>query len=200
MNFFFTYLLEQTFVYSLWQAPFAAEKLAPVLAHNDLARVRRVLDVGCGPGTNTHLFKHADYLGIDLNSDYLQSARRKHNRSFVAADVTTYDDTAAGKFDFILVNSFLHHVNDTDADKVLSRLATWLTPDGHIHIIEVVSPGDRSIAQLLANWDRGAYTRPLKNWRDLFGRYLRIVTFRPYAMKILGTTFWNMVYCKGSAK
>src|SRR3954469_14334884 len=157
MNFFFTYLLEQTFVYSLWQAPFAAEKLAPILAHNDLARVRRVLDVGCGPGTNTHLFKHADYLGIDLNSDYLQSARRKHNRSFVAADVTTYDDTAAGKFDFILVNSFLHHVNDTDADKILSRLATWLTPDGHIHIIEVVSPGDRSLAQLLANWDRGAY-------------------------------------------
>ena len=57
MNAIMTYLLEQTPVYSLWQAPFAAEKLAPLLAHNDLGRVRRVLDVGCGPGMNTHLFK-----------------------------------------------------------------------------------------------------------------------------------------------
>jgi hypothetical protein len=37
------YLLEQTAVYRLWQAPFAAAKLAPMLAHNDIGSVRRVL-------------------------------------------------------------------------------------------------------------------------------------------------------------
>lgn len=39
------YLLEKTAVYSLWQAPFAAAKLAPMLAHNDMGSARRVLDV-----------------------------------------------------------------------------------------------------------------------------------------------------------
>jgi SAM-dependent methyltransferase len=200
MNSLLTYLLEQTPVYSLWQAPFAADKLTPVVAHNDLAQVHRVLDVGCGPGTNTDFFRAADYLGVDINPDYIKSARRKHKRPFVVADVTTYDDHAAGKFDFIFINSFLHHVDDADVNKVLSRMAGWLTPDGHIHILEVVSPGDRSIAQLLANWDRGQYTRLLGHWRSLFERHLEIAVFETYSLKLLGTTLWNMVYCKGRGK
>ena len=56
-------VMENPHAYRLWQAPFAEPKFAPVLAHNDLSRVRRVLDVGCGPGTNTHHFAGADYLG-----------------------------------------------------------------------------------------------------------------------------------------
>ena len=36
------YLLEQTAVYRLWQAPFAAAKLEPMLTHNDIGSVPRV--------------------------------------------------------------------------------------------------------------------------------------------------------------
>src|SRR5882724_9140523 len=165
---FLNFLLEQTVVYSLWQAPFAAEKLAPVLNHNDLGKVRRVLDVGCGPGTNTKYFANQDYLGIDINPRYIASARRKHDRNFIAADVTTYNDDHAEKFDFILVNSFLHHISDADSHRVLSRLTDWLTPDGYMHIVELTSPGDRSIAQFLADWDRGKFLRPLAKWQNLF--------------------------------
>jgi SAM-dependent methyltransferase len=200
MNSFLTYLLEQTPVYSLWQAPFITDKLAPVLAHNDMAGVRRALDVACGPGTNTDFFRGADYLGVDINPDYIESAQRKHKRRFVVADVTTYDDHATGKFDFILINSFLHHVDDADVNKVLSRSAGWLTPDGHIHIVEVVLPGDRSIAQLLANWDRGKYPRSLENWMKIFERHLDVALLEPYSVRLFGTTLWSMVYCKRSAK
>jgi SAM-dependent methyltransferase len=191
-------LLEQTVVYSLWQAPFAAEKLAPVLKHNDLRKVRRVLDVGCGPGTNTRCFAGSDYLGIDINPRYIDSARRKHKRAFIAADVTAYDVDGAGKFDFILINSFLHHISDADAHKVLSRLTEWLTSDGHLHIVELISPGDHSIAQLLADWDRGNYCRRLEKWRDMFEKHMNIVVFEPYPVKLAGTTLWNFVYCKGA--
>jgi SAM-dependent methyltransferase len=195
-----SYLLEQTPVYSLWQAPFAAEKLAPVLAHNDIRQARRVLDVGCGPGTNTHLFGHADYLGIDINPGYIEHARRKHNRRYVVADVTTYEDAAGGDFDFILINSFLHHIDTPSAHQILERLRSWLSPDGHMHILELVSPGDRSIAQLLANCDRGKYPRPLAEWRELFEAHLDIAVFEPYTLTALGIGLWNMVYCKGKAK
>jgi SAM-dependent methyltransferase len=194
------YLLEQTPVYTLWQAPFAADKLAPVLRHNDLRRVRRVLDVGCGPGTNTPVFAEADYLGVDINPGYIKSARRKHNRRFEVVDVTTEGGVSGEKFDFILLNSFLHHLADIDAHNVLSRLATQLTPDGYLHILELVSPGDRSIAQLMANWDRGKFTRLLGDWRSLFEEYLEIAVLECNAMKLAGATLWNMVYCKGKAK
>jgi SAM-dependent methyltransferase len=200
MNSFLTYLFEQTPVYSLWQAPFITDKLAPVFAHNDMAGIRRVLDVGCGPGTNTSFFSATHYLGVDINPNYVKSARRKYKRPFVVADVTTYDDQAAGEFDFILINSFLHHVNDADADKVLARMTDRLTPDGYIHIVEVVLPGDHSIAQLLAKWDRGSHTRPLESWRALFERHLNVAVFETYSLKLMGARLWSMVYCKARRK
>jgi SAM-dependent methyltransferase len=196
-----THLLEQTLVYRLWQAPFVTDKLTPLLEHNDLRNVRRVLDVGCGPGTNTKLFAQTDYLGIDVNPRYIEYARRKHKRNFVAADVTTYEDTpGAEKFDFILLNSFLHHIADTDCHKVLSHLTTRLSRDGYLHILELVMPGDHSLAQLLAKWDRGKFLRARGEWRALFEEHLEVSIFTPYAVKLWGTTLWSMIYCKGRAR
>lgn len=194
------HLLEQTAVYRLWQAPFAAAKLAPLLAHNDIGSARRVLDVGCGPATNTHLFAHADYLGIDINPNYIKHARRKHDRRFVVADAASFDDPGGTGFDFILVNSFLHHMDTPSTNKILHRLQSWLSSDGHIHLLEPALPGKRSLAHLMANMDRGKYLRPLAVWRELFGQHLDIVVFEPYPLGVLGATLWNMVYCKGRAK
>jgi SAM-dependent methyltransferase len=193
-------LLERSLVYSLWQAPFAAEKLAPVLEHNDLRSVCRVLDVGCGPGTNTGYFSKQDYLGIDINPSYIETARKKHDRAFVAADLTSYANESAGKFDFILLNSFLHHLNDDDSHRVLSRLPVWLQPGGHVHFVELAMPGNRSVARLLATWDRGKYVRAMESWRNLFQQHVDIILFEPYRIKLAGVTLWNMVYCKGRAR
>ena len=57
--------------YRLWQMPFAEMKFQPILEHNDMTQVRRVLDVGCGPGTNSLFFEDNDYLGLDINPDYI---------------------------------------------------------------------------------------------------------------------------------
>src|SRR5438477_4210429 len=56
-------IMESAPVYRIWQAPYARQKLALVRRHNDLRRALRVLDVGCGPGTNTPAFTHARYEG-----------------------------------------------------------------------------------------------------------------------------------------
>jgi SAM-dependent methyltransferase len=194
------YLLEQTAVYSLWQAPFATAKLAPFFAHNNIARTRRVLDVGCGPGTNTALFAHAEYLGVDINPKYIAYARRKYKREFAVADVSSYDQRPSDGYDLILVNSFLHHLDTLDCSKILQRLATWLSADGYIHLLELVLPEDRSTSQFLARADRGKFVRPLGEWRKLFEDHLEIAVFEPYPMRLAGTTLWNMVYCKAKAK
>jgi SAM-dependent methyltransferase len=64
-------VLSLPLVYRLWQAPFLAQKLAPLFRHNDVPHAKHVLDVGCGPGSNTRWFLHADYVGLDLEPAYI---------------------------------------------------------------------------------------------------------------------------------
>jgi SAM-dependent methyltransferase len=193
-------ILERTVVYRMWQAPFAEQKFAPILAHNDLGRVCRVLDVACGPGTNTHHFAQNDYLGLDVNDRYIRDARRRHGRRFVVADVRNYGADSEDRFDFILVNSFLHHLNTEEAVEVLSRLRGMLSENGSIHLLELVLPADRSIARLLAHWDRGKFARPLQEWRKLFGELFEPILFEPYVLTGVGAALWSMVYFKGKSK
>ena len=189
--------MDNVTAYRLWQAPFAEKKLAPLLREPDLLRARRVLDVGCGPGTNTRHFDHADYVGIDMNAGYIEHARRRFAREFVIADVTQYSAPPDQRFDFILVNSLLHHLDDASTRRLLASLATLLTPDGHVHILDLVLPDRPGVARALALSDRGHYPRRLDAWREIFREHFEPVTLEPYPLGVFGMTLWNMVYFKG---
>ena len=195
-----TRIMENTAAYSLWQAPFAEKKFAPILAYNDLRQARRVLDVGCGPGTNTPHFAHTHYLGIDHNLRYLQHARRQHARDFLAADITRPALAPGARFDFILVNSFLHHIDTPGTREILAEVESLLAEDGHIHILELVLPPRPSLAQLLARLDRGEFPRPLEEWKQIFGDIFEMEIFEPYQLTGLGATLWEMIYFKGRRK
>jgi len=189
--------MEHTLVYRLWQAPFAERKLAPLFRHNDRSRIRRVLDVGCGPGTNARHFLDHDYLGIDLNPAYIRDAERRFGPRFRVADVTTMRLEPGQGWDCILVNSLLHHLPDDAVDRLLAHLATLLTPDGAVHILDLVLPERFSVARLLARLDRGDYPRPLAKWRELFARHFSLDVFEPYPLGVGGITLWSMVYGRG---
>lgn len=200
MNKFADRLLEQPWIYRAWQSPFSDKKFAPVLAHNDLRRARRVLDVGCGPGTNAKYFADAEYLGIDINQDYIDDARRRYCRKFVAADVRTYQPPTEARFDFIFLNSFLHHLNSDDVQSILSHVNTLLSEDGHVHILELVMPSGLSISRLLARWDRGRFARPKSQWETMFSQVFEPVVLEFYPLTGAGVTLWNMLYFKGRAR
>jgi SAM-dependent methyltransferase len=197
-----SFVLEHPVLYRLWQAPFARAKFAPILRHNDLARVRRVLDVGCGPGTNTPLFRDQPYVGLDFNLRYIEQARRRFvaRGEFIHADARTYVAPPEARFDFILLNSLLHHIDTENVTRILRQLSGQLTADGHIHILELVLPPTASLARYLALADRGDYPRPLHDWSALFSRVFEPVVCEPYRVGWFGCAFWNMVYFKGKAK
>ena len=193
-------LMSHPTAYRLWQAPFASAKFAPVARHNDLTTIRRVLDAGCGPGTNARWFNHTDYLGIDINPDYVEMARRCYRRSFEVADVCQYTADLDAKFDFVLLNSLLHHIETDYVDRILRQISQQLTPDGHVHILDLVLPESRSIARTLALGDRGDWPRPLAHWETIFSRRFEPVVIEPYEIGVCGVTLWNMVYFKGRSR
>ena len=190
-------LIARPLTYQLWQAPFADRKIQPILAHNDLSQVRRVLDVACGPGTNTKYFRGVEYLGVDWNEDYIRHATRHYGRPFICADVTAPDFVVCGTFDFILVNSVLHHLSDAEIGILLEKLAPLLSPDGSIHLLELVLPSAPGVAGLLARLDRGRYARPLAEWHRLLTSVFVPELFEPYVLTGLGVPLWHMVYFKG---
>lgn len=192
--------MENTLVYRIWQAPFAEKKLAPVLARADLGKIRRVLDVGCGPGTNARHFIHHDYLGVDLNPAYIRNAEKRFGPHFRVADVTTMHLEPGQGWDMILVNSLLHHLPDEAVDRLLGHLATLLAPGGAVHILDLVLPDKASPSRLLARLDRGDWPRPLERWRELFARHFNLAIFEPYGLGALGITLWSMVYCQGTPR
>jgi SAM-dependent methyltransferase len=186
--------------YRLWQAPFAEKKMAPVRQHNDLGKARSVLDVGCGPGTNTGCFDQAEYLGLDWSKSYVDYAKRRFGREFIVADVSSYEPPIGVLYDFILVNSFLHHIDDKNSLRIFSKLKDLLTDNGHVHVLDLLMPESPSVARLLAQWDRGDFARPLERWLDLFSVHFEPVVVQPYSLTALGIDLWNMVYFKGKAR
>lgn len=195
-------IMRQALAYRLWMAPFAEKKFAPIVARNDMSRVRRVLDVGCGPGTNTNYFLNAEYLGIDLNPQYIRNAERRYADSsdrlqFLTVDAAKFAAPPHARFDFILVNSFFHHVNDETAKGILANISNLLTEDGFVHILDLVLPQNPSIPRFLARSDRGEYPRPLDHWRQLFSEFFEPVCFEPYPLGAFGIALWSMVYFKG---
>src|SRR6516164_2953035 len=133
-------MLESPVVDATLQTPFVSSKFAPVERALADCNVRRVLDVGCGPGTNALRVSAAEYVGVDINDRYLQNARSKYGGRFVQADLTVSDLASFGAFDTILVNSFLHHLPDDAVRRVLRQLQQLVDTDGRVHVLELVLP------------------------------------------------------------
>jgi SAM-dependent methyltransferase len=187
-------------VYRLWMRTHAEKKLIPIMTHNDLERIRRVLDVGCGPGVNAPHFSHTDYLGIDWNERYIPHARNRYNGQFQVGDVTKLQVPADKRFDFILVNSLLHHIDISATRCLLSHLPALLIQGGHVHIIELVLPHTFCLPFVAARADRGDYPRPINEWRGIFNEYFEEVVFEPFNVPICGIPFWSLVYFKGKVQ
>jgi SAM-dependent methyltransferase len=192
-----THLMDHPLMYRVWQAPFAERKLAPFLKQIASRRPRRVLDVGCGPGTNARHFRDCQYLGVDLNPSYIESATARYGPRFRVADVTR-DSLGEGAWDCILLNSLMHHLPDESVDRLLARLPAMLSNDGAVHVLDLVLPDRPSIARWLALHDRGDFPRPVGRWKELLTRHFTLQHLEEYELRAAGVTLWKMVYFTGA--
>lgn len=190
-------ILSHPAVYRAWQAPFVNQKLAPFIANSSMGPDERVIDVGCGPGTNAGVFKPKGYVGADLSPEYIDSARERYpDHHFEVWDITK-PGPDLGTFDVALVNSVFHHLSDSETQTVLTALPKYLRGGSPIHIIDLVLPNDRSLARTLAKLDRGEYPRSVDHWRTLFSCLMDVKIMEPFRVGLFGTRMWDMVYVQG---
>jgi hypothetical protein len=105
-----------------------------------------------------------------------------------------------GEFDFVLLNSLLHHLDDGAVGTLLAGIRNYLSSDGHIHVVELELPERRGLPRMLALSDRGDYPRSLPAWRDLLTDDFEEVVLEPFPVPSRGPALWKMFYFKGRPK
>jgi len=90
------------------------------------AKVRRILDIGCGPGQVARLLSDRGfdgYTGLDFSPSRIKAARECcPGMDFVVADIFASDVLESHAYDCVLTMEFLEHI-ERDLE-VLSRIRT----------------------------------------------------------------------------
>ena len=118
----------------------------PIAADFSSTRGLKVLEIGCGLGTDGAQFAKAgaDYTGIDLTEASIELARKRFELSGLKGEFRVADaeqlDFADETFDVVYSHGVLHHTPDTEA----------AVRETH----RVLKPGGRAIVML---YHRGSY-------------------------------------------
>jgi SAM-dependent methyltransferase len=128
----------------------AIERAASALKAGDRDQVRRVADLGCGPGVEACAlaiaFPAASIAAID-GSPAMRAATRKRAydaglAARVEVDAINLDDDllSLGSYDLVWTAQTLHHMNDEAA--ALARFAALLNPGGVLSVLERLRPAE----------------------------------------------------------
>lgn len=136
----------------------------------------RVLDVGCGTGWFC-LAVPGEYVGIDLDRDYLAFAQRRWRSSQRRFELTALERLDAGRgFERAMLINCLHHLSDGEASAVLGRLAQIVRL--RLVVVDMDPEGSNWLQRALLRMDRGHFIRSLSQQRALLARSFAIVAER----------------------
>ena len=142
-----------------------------------LGNGHQALDFGCGTALFAREFKKLsiNYVGYDIDAGLLAFNRMKYPWARFTSSLSSLDQGEA--FDLILSNCCFHHVPDKDLDEILGWMASRLTGEGRLLIIDVFEegPGKSALRHLLLKLERGAYFRRLDSYADSVRRFFDII-------------------------
>ena len=157
-------LLSNAALYRMFQRLMGAEYASRTLADKYLAPKPgdRVLDVGCGPADILSHLPKVDYLGIDPNPDYIETARQRYGESgrFHVGSIDEMEKLRNDRFDVIWSLGVLHHLDDSEAATLFRHAAELLADGGRLITADAVFlPRQRWLARMLIANDRGRNVR-----------------------------------------
>lgn len=158
----------------------------------------RIIDLGCGPGTNAGLFADKNrycYLGVDINPSYIRRASKKYPLRFECTDATKLEHRN-NEFDLVLINSVLHHLSPEETKKVLSSAADLLDVGGECLVLDMVRPQDHGIASIvqraLIRLDRGQYCRTVEQLVSEISEHFKIESVQSFTIGLFGGMLWDL--------
>jgi SAM-dependent methyltransferase len=151
---------------------FFSARLRALTDYVDFSGVRRIFDIGCGPGHITpHIPGHIDYIGFDTERRYVEFANRRFggpSRRFVSKHFDQESVSEFGAPDLVLMNGVIHHMDDRTVEAVVRDAAIALGGVGSLFALDgCYVDNQHPISRYLLANDRGEFVRDADSYRAL---------------------------------
>jgi SAM-dependent methyltransferase len=128
---------------------------------------KRVLDFGCGIGSNCFLFQSDKYLGLDKDSERIKYARRLNPDYNFRVIKGTKVKVVDNYFDFIVVIAVLHHIKAPG--ELIREFHRILKPGGKVLALEpCLFPDSPFHNHFMSLFDNGQYIRDRDGYLEIF--------------------------------
>ncbi|KAA8822072.1 methyltransferase domain-containing protein [Bifidobacterium vespertilionis] len=177
-----------------------AAQLPPETNADGETVVRRVLDIGCGPGNSTAVLRerypHARILGVDSSPDMIEAARKAHpDIDFALCDVS--DSKRFAKlpkdFDVVFSNACIQWV--PDHERLIPRLMSRLVKGGTLAVqtpMNYEEPIHRIIASVVHGPRFGAMLPQQREFYNLTPpEYWEILRAKASSFRMWKTTYMH---------
>jgi 2-polyprenyl-3-methyl-5-hydroxy-6-metoxy-1,4-benzoquinol methylase len=168
--------LESPVVYNFFQKAVRADKSRRRFFDEYLMPLagERILEVGCGPGTNCEwLPEGIRYVGCDMSGEYIEYAKRRFGgrADFYASSVGQLRDLNLVPFRAIFALALLHHLNDEQVLTLCDEVLELLQPGGMFVTADpCFTSGQSRIERFITSCDRGKYVRTPLQYQALLQR------------------------------
>ena len=165
--------LKLPFLYNLLQDAVGANALRRKVIQNHVRAKGgdKVVDIGCGPSRILRWLPNVQYLGLDINPDYISSATRTHGNkgTFVVGDTKSLrDDSRFKDADIVMALGLLHHLDDEDAAHCIRFAYDALKEGGRFVCLDGCwIPNQGSFSRYVMSHDRGQNVRTEQQYREL---------------------------------
>ena len=173
--------LKAPFLYNLFQGVVGGNALRRRIIQNR-ARARsgdKVIDIGCGPAQALQSLPDVEYLGLDINPDYIAFARRTYGSkgTFVVGDTRSlWGDSRFKDADIAIAVGVLHHLDDEEAADCIRFAYDALKRGGRLICHDACWISNQGVlSKCIMSHDRGRNIRTEQQYRQLAGKIFQNV-------------------------
>ena len=165
--------LKLPFLYNLLQDAVGANALRRKVIQNHVRAKAgdKVVDIGCGPSRILRWLPDVQYLGLDINPEYISSATRTHGNkgTFVVGDTKSLrHDPRFKDADILMALGLLHDLDDEDAAHCIRFAYDALKERGRFVCLDGCwIPNQGSFSRYVMSHDRGQNVRTEQQYREL---------------------------------
>jgi len=131
----------------------------------------KVIDIGCGPARVLQSLPDVEYLGFDIDPDYIAFARRTYGDkgTFVVGDTRSLrGDTRFKDADIVIAIAVLHHLDDEEAADCIRFAYDALKRGGRLVCYDACwIPNQGVVSRYIMSLDRGRNIRTEQQCRQL---------------------------------